>query len=636
MEAIDAPSPGGIQRLRLRVPPLAFCTALLGILAACSGPGGVSRTPSASPTATATPVATSTPTPVVTPTPTPVTTRAPVASAPPTIAPTHVPTASPTATATPSPKPAPTPAFNNWTTYGYDNARDGFNPNSTDLSPQTLAKVHLAWETSLDDFNTQTQPVLATNIGPHAGLLIVGGASGNAYAYDALSGAKVWSKSFGTASLACHEGNPFPFGVSGSAVYDPSSQSVYVPSNLNDGTANAPTQLFINKLHVATGALQSRVNFTPVLLPGETNVTHTSLTLANGLLYAGTSSVCDGPSWRGRVVAVSVNSMTLANTFYTAWNQAQAPNPAPTALSGGGVWGWGGVSIDPSGNVWTAVGNIDTNKSASVPQPPFTQDSVEFDAFGEHVVELTANLATALQNNYPGFEFGGASIDLDVNGTPVLARPLGCHTSAAVQGKSGFLYLYDTTNITGGPASAYKFTPSSYHDPNLGNPGFSPLTGLYYASVSSAVTGGVTPAPGMVAIQTCNAFSSIVWDTPFGPDSIVTGTPRSMPTITAGGVVFVGTSCKRDGKGGCAGTAGDDGGALWALDASSGALLNGGNPVITTPSHIRMGAVADADWIFLLDNNGDFYGLTIDPAYPAIPNTFLATHRVDRTIPWRD
>jgi hypothetical protein len=106
-----------------------------------------------------------------------------------------------------------------------------------------------------------------------------------------------------------------------------------------------------------------------------------------------------------------------------------------------------------------------------------------------------------------------------------------------------------------------------------------------------------------------------------------------MPTVTAGGVVFVGTPCELDNNGGCTGTSGKYGGALWALDASSGALLNGGNPIITTASQIRMGPVVDGDWVYVFDNNSDFYALTIDPNFQAISKT-LRKKSTERKYVW--
>jgi hypothetical protein len=57
---------------------------------------------------------------------------------------------------------------------------------------------------------------------------------------------------------------------------------------------------------------------------------------------------------------------------------------------------------------------------------------------------------------------------------------------------------------------------------------------------------------------------------------------------------------------------------LWAIDASTGAVLGSGNPVLMTPDHIRMPAVADGLWVWVMDNSGNLYGLTVDPSVPAI------------------
>lgn len=499
-------------------------------------------------------------------------------------------------------------------TYGYDNARDGFNPNTLTITPSTIPFMHLAWQTGIPDYRTQTQPILATNEGSHAGVLVVGGGSGNVYGYDALTGAQVWSTPLGNASYNCGSSTNY-LGIGGTAVLDPTSNIVYVASNSN-AAVNQPINTMLVQLNAGTGAYGNRVSFNPGGLAGEQDFTHTALALNNGTVYVGTGSTCDISAWRGRVAAVNTSTMTLANTFFTTYEQSQGPSPSPAPLSGGGVWGWGGVAVDSGGNVWTGVGNVDTTTGSGGPQTPFETDANEFDAMGEHLIEVSGDLSTLVASNYPGFTYGGVSRDLDLNGSPVLGQPLGCDGAVAVQGKSGYLYLFDTTNLTS-PVAGYKFTDSSFHGSNMGNPAFSPLTGFYYAAVASSAAGGVAPAPGMVAISTCNATSAIVWSTAFGPDSVVAGAPRSEVTVTAGGVVFVGTPCELDSSNGCTGTTGNYGGALWALDAVTGTLLNGGNPIVTTPSQIRMGAVADADWVYVIDQEGHFYGLTVDPSVPA-------------------
>ena len=61
--------------------------------------------------------------------------------------------------------------------------------------------------------------------------------------------------------------------------------------------------------------------------------------------------------------------------------------------SGGGVWGWGGVSIAGGGNVYAGVGNADNNAT----QPaPFVRAPYETSGYGEQLVALSSGLDTVL------------------------------------------------------------------------------------------------------------------------------------------------------------------------------------------------------------------------------------------------
>jgi hypothetical protein len=46
--------------------------------------------------------------------------------------------------------------------------------------------------------------------------------------------------------------------------------------------------------------------------------------------------------------------------------------------------------------------------------------------------------------------------------------------------------------------------------------------------------------------------------------------------------------------------------------------------LIITNGPIRMAPTIDGNWIFVLDNKGNLYGLTIDPSYPAINAKYRA------------
>jgi len=543
-----------------------------------------------------------------------------------------------------SPTPSPVVTFNDYTTFGYDNQRDVFNPNSTQITPANLPNVHLAWQASLDDFNTQTQPVLATEIPGHAGVLFVGGGSGNVYAYDALSGSQLWTQSTGQETFSCENGVTVDFGIGGTVAYDPGSKSLYVAGNVNSGV-DVPATNTLYHLDGASGTVLGQASIAPPVSGWSSlDFSHTAITLApNGLAYVGTGATCDISPWRGRLAAISVPSMTLENTFYPVWNGTTQP------WVGGGVWGWGGASLDPSGNVLLGAGNaVDNDTGRGQVGAPYAVAPEEYSGYGDGFVQLSSDLSTVENSNHPvppGI-YSGSSVDLDLNGTPTVFTPNGtaCDPIAAIQGKSGSIYLYDTTAIGNGPIAQYQLAPSTYSDGFLGSPAYSPVSGLLYVGVPSS-NESLYP-PGMMAIDPGCGTPSVAWTAAFGPDSYAPGSttspglPRSVPAVSAGGVVFVGTICtvsgdtcdatsastsvvRRSGSAArrraiCCAPAGSSGGAVWALDASTGNVLNGGDPLIVTGSPLRTPPTIDGNWIFVLDNGGNLYGLTIDPSYPAI------------------
>jgi hypothetical protein len=557
---------------------------------------------------------------------------------------------------TPTPTTAPTQApiaFNDYSTFGYDNGRSVFNPNSTTITPATYSNLHLAWQAALGggDFNTWTQPVLATGIAGHAGVLFAGGGSGRVYGYDATTGTLLWQRSTGQETYLCQGGNNIVFGVGGSAAYDPGSKSIYIVGNQNSA-ADALANNSLYHLDGASGAILGQVDFAPInsAWPG-LDFSHTSVTLgSNGLAYVGTGATCDISSWRGRIAAISVPAMTLASTFFTVWDPTNSRGLGAQPWGGGGIWGWGGVSLDAGGNVYTGVGNTDNGTTANGQiTAPFVKAPAEYSGFGDALIQLAPNLSRVESSNHPmpTSMFHNASTDLDLQGTPMLFQPngVGCDPMAAMQGKSGTVYLYDQLHIGSGPVAQYQLAPSTYADGFLGGPAYSPATGLVYVGVSSS-SQSLFP-PGMVAINPGCGTPSIAWHAAFGPDSyspgslIAPGKPRSVPAVTAGGVVFVGTICTPAGSS-CAATTtssarspqgalrkpliccappGSGGGAVWALDASSGTVLNGGNPIIITSGPLRSPPTIDGNWMFVLDNSGNLYALTLDPHYTAISTT---------------
>jgi hypothetical protein len=487
-----------------------------------------------------------------------------------------------------------------WPTYAYDAQRTGYNPSTSAFTPAAIPGLHLAWFASLGS-GAQTQPVVATNVAGHAALVIVGAGNGNEVAYDGLTGDQVWSTYLGSQNDgACGTG-----GISGTAQYVASLGAVFAVS----GNGGTPNHVVLYRMNAATGGITGRVDVTS-LLPGESTYAHTGITYANGTLYFGTGSNCEAASWRGQVIAVDPNALTVTGRFFTTYGHGGP-------WGGGGVWSWGGVSVGPAGNVYVATGNAETPQTvdAGAVQAPFEAAPRENAGFAEHLVKLSSDLSHVLDAQAPAFDFALAYDDLDYSGTPVLFRPPGCGPLTATQGKGGKLVVNDADDLSRAHPTFQFSTPSALAD-YIGNPAYSPRTGYLYASIASA-TDALAP-PGLAALGGCG--DRIAWTSAFGPDSFAYAsygaTPRSAPSVTAGGVVFLGTPCTPNGSGGC-GTPGAPAGAVWAVDASDGTVLGGGSPVLLTGDVVRMAPVVDGSWMWVLDQSGNLYGSTIDPSVPA-------------------
>ncbi len=522
--------------------------------------------------------------------------------------------------ATPSPTPAPS-SFNDYPTFNYDNQRDGFNPNTTQITPSSVANLHLAWQATVGnaggDFNVQTQPILATEIPNHKAVLFLGGGSGAVDAQDALTGRNLWSTPTGEWTDDCYPGIG-TYGVGGTAAYDPATKSLYIVANKN-GSANAFGANTMMHLDGASGAVLGSYDFGANQVgPTELNLSHTAVTLNNGIAYAGTGTTCDISSWRGRIAGVNVPAMTPAQTFFTTWDPNNSRGQGAQPWGGGGVWGWGGVTIDFNGNVLAGIGN--TDNGISPPRgisPPFVASPQEYSGYGESLLELSGDLTQVVADNHPiAISSYAQNNDLDINGTPVVFKPLGtgCDPMVALQSKQGSLLLYDETRIGNGPLKSYQFAPTTYSDGFLGVTAFSQATGLLYGVIASDQNPTFFP-PGLVAINPGCGSPSVAWRAAFGPDSTSEGIPRSVPAVSAGGVVFVATACS--GTSGSCSSVGA-GGAVWELDASTGAILNGGSPILYTPAAIRAPATIDGNWVYIVDLSGDLYGLTIDSSFPKI------------------
>ena len=389
-------------------------------------------------------------------------------------------------------------AATDWLMYGFNLQRTGENPFESILTPSTVPGLHELWSFDLGGV-TIMQPVLATGVivdGSPKDLVYMGAEHGDLYAIDVALGTMVWQRNLGSQHTSCHDMPGGVFGVSGSPFLDRTNNRMFVVGG--DGNMYA--------LDLSTGATLSGW---PVAVTTDPAHEHTygAININNGIAYAEIASYCDLTPYHGKIVAIDIATQTVRRTFL----------PAGPRISGGGIWGPGGVSIDPAtGNVFTATGNALTNP----------------ESFGycENVVELSSALRV-LGSNYPGLTGG----DVDFGATPVLYQPPGCSPMVAAKNKSGVLVTYERGNVSAGPAQRLQIANISDWQFN-GIPAWSDTTHLLYISNSSDSNSAQT-RHGIVALSVdANCKLRLAWQTTIGPNFASV----SPPTV-AGGVVYYGS-----------------------------------------------------------------------------------------------
>jgi outer membrane protein assembly factor BamB len=326
----------------------------------------------------------------------------------------------------------------------------------------------------------------------------------------------------------CFDRPDHTYGVSSAAAIDKTSSTIYVAGGNGK----------IYALDLATGQIKPGWPVTITSNPAHEHVWG-ALSVFNGKVYAPISMPgCDIPPYNGRMTSVDIATHTAGAPFYVV--------PPSSGRSGGGIWGWGGASIDTStnptnSNVFVATGN-------ALPNGPG-----EHDFFAEHVVGLTSGLGV-ISSNYPGLTGG----DTDFGATPTLFQAPGCPLQAAVENKFGAFFVYNTGSIQNGPLQRLQIANTG-DDRFIGLPAYSPQQNMLYVSNSSDSNDG-TYKQGMVALKVGpDCKLSLAWQ-----QSVPTGSPPSPPTV-ANGVVYYGNGT---------------GNQLFAFDAQTGQQLwNSGSRV---------------------------------------------------------
>jgi outer membrane protein assembly factor BamB len=417
-----------------------------------------------------------------------------------------------------------------WLTIEGAPGRGGNAASETAISPSNAPNLTLSWSAAVDGKVT-AQPLFVKSAvvgGATHDVLVVATSANSVYALDANSGAVLWRRAFGSQSSNC--AIPGGYGVTGAPVVDRTNNRVYAVAD--DGS--------LRTLSLADGT--DTVAALQVIALPATNKVWGGLNLVGSNLYIATASDgCDTAPWRGTIYRIDVSggAPRVAGSFVVVPGVA-APN------GGGGIWGYGGVSVDTAtGRVFAASG-ADSNEAFT----PYADRMIALDSS----LGVLGSFEPPHPNNFP---CASPPCDLDFGSTPLVFTPTGCPTLVAAGSKDGNLYLLRENDLA---ASAPPLQTLQLNGANdwLGSGGVGGVPAFWPAGqmvfVTDAGAGITGAAGGMIGLTVqANCTLAVSWSAAVGGNA----QPNSTPTI-ANGVVFVGEG---------------NGGRVDAFNAQTGSLL---------------------------------------------------------------
>ena len=294
-------------------------------------------------------------------------------------------------------------AAGDWSTYGYNNARDNFNAAETIITPATAPQLKQKWaHTGANGISDQ---LAAVN-----GVVYWGSWDGVVHATRISNNARIWTAFIGqTTDSSC---NPPRVGVASS----PTVVSVNGQLDVFVGGGNAN----FYALNASTGSILWHTS----LGPSPSTFIWDSPAYFNGSIYIGTSSFGDCPLVQSKFYQLDATTGNIQNTF----------NIVPDGCQGGGVWG--SPTIDQNaGTIFFATGNNGSCGSAE----PNTFALVELNA---------SNLAFVNRHQLPASERPG---DSDFGSTPTLFTTSTGTPMVGVANKNGKYYAFNRSNIALSP-----------------------------------------------------------------------------------------------------------------------------------------------------------------------------------------
>jgi hypothetical protein len=323
------------------------------------------------------------------------------------------------------------PPARDWTTWGYDQERTGWNRGETSLNIHNVSGLKLLWSTQLSTppkglvLSTLTAPLVAEGVNTAQGaknLVFLLGADDTVFALDADTGKVFWQKTFANPAppiwpptwLCSNTVNDTPvIDKRNSVIFLITTDGKLRGLNLSDGADRIPPAHMVEPFARAW-----------------------SLNLIDNVVYTASGRGCGQlPAVAGvkpSVVPGSVSAMDVSDLahpqlirFFTSGTKYSGP------------WGRGGVARGPDSTVIT--------QTADGFYDPASGD------LGESVLKLAPKAARLLDSFTPSnWQYLNAQ-DLDLGSASPDVFTLQNRTLIAVAGKEGLLYLLDAADLGGRP-----------------------------------------------------------------------------------------------------------------------------------------------------------------------------------------
>ncbi|MEV6760829.1 choice-of-anchor D domain-containing protein [Streptomyces sp. NPDC051105] len=452
-------------------------------------------------------------------------------------------------------------------TQGVDNLRTNWDQDEASLSPAVVQSSAFGrlFATKLDG-QIYAQPLVLGD------QVIAVTESNTLYGLDRTTGAIEWSKNYGPAwpasAIGCGDLVP-DIGATATPVYDPSTNSLYFTTKVDDGTStHRHPKWLMHAVDPASGAERSgwpvTIAGSPVNDPSSAfdayyEQQRPGLLLMDGVVYAGFGAHCDAWPYRGYVVGVS----TTAHSITSMWSTVTG-----TGTGGAGIWqSGGGLVSDGPGRIFFSTGN-------GISPAPGSGKTVQ-GTLAESVVRLQVGADNKLGTADFFSPSNAATLDLndqDISSGAPMALPDGFGTSEhphllVQQGKDGRVFLLDRDNLGGmgqgvqggdaavsvsGPYQGMWGHPAFWGGAGgyvyvVGNQG--PLRALKYGvrnggtptltlTGQSQDTFGYTSGSPLVTSNGTDESSALVWMTSAGNASGADGTLRAYsPTPDGNGLL---------------------------------------------------------------------------------------------------